>query len=173
MSPVRGVGHHPITRPANPKPNWRGSGGPIKMMYGIVMNRMGVMSNEVQAGVDLAKTALKSGQLTANQTADVKKALVALNAAAKDLKVPGGKLPKETKDSGKSPMFKPPGGIVALYAIYMTKQIHLLRGNVRDTLGFVETSIKSGQLKGIDLTDAKQVRIDLKNALHAMTPPAR
>ena len=58
--------------------------------------------------------------------------------------------------------------MVALYAIYMKTQVEDLRNSVKTTLDFVNSSIKGGGLKGTDLTDAKQVAVDLKNALHAL-----
>ena len=139
---------------------------PAHIMYGIFMDRLGVMKNDVKAGIDLANVALKSGQLSTHDEAEVTKALGYLNKAQSHLNIPGGKVPKEIKAPT---AFKPPsGGMIALYAVFMKTQMDDLKTSVRDTLGFVQTSLKSGQLKGTDLTDAKQASVDLKNALHSL-----
>lgn len=149
-----------------------GARKPIRAMYGVFMDRMTAMISEVNRNIAMAEAAIKGGGLPANEAHDIKRALTCLKAAKKDLKVPGGKLPVEKKDSGKTDAVKSsPGGIVAMYGVRMKRKIDLLRNQVLSSQRFIETVIASKALKGQDLIDAKQARIDLKNALHALTPP--
>jgi len=150
--------------------------GRIVMAYGIrIRDKFAGFKASINNGIGLIKTGLEAGSFVGNEAKDAKGALRHLEKALSDLTIPGGKLPRNEKDSGKSrPAFRPPsGGIHAMYGIWMRDNLAELRSSIGTMANDMDATIKSGTLKGDDLRDAKQARIDLKNALHHLTPAKR
>jgi hypothetical protein len=158
---------------------------PIKRraVYGyFARNEIVKIKNSLKDTIALVNYGIKNNEFNALELKDAKRALGDLKDAVRLLEVPGGKIPKGEQDERLSPIFRRgvpaarPGGPRLAYGIRIRDYLATIRQAIEGTLAVVDQAIKGKTIKGTDLIDAKQARVELRNALQhvaAVAAPKR
>jgi hypothetical protein len=194
MSRIHRKPPHP---PKTHKPGKPGDIGRIRPMYGIAIrdDLTGFRSGILGTISDINK-AVAAGQLKGTELTEAHTALGHLNKALGDLKRVGvGPIATGNPATGNSGVVDPGvlnaighggnvnpgtigvgGGVIRpMYGIAITDDLQRFRNEINQTVTDINKAINNGQLKGQELTEAKQAATDLKTALADLkfVPPSQ